>query len=138
MRDGKIVNWFHWFQDIIVLGGAPWVLHLLSTLISALLLCLSNFTSCQSPSHTTLSASLTRPSPFSEVEPVLEMAVDNLHDVIIHLAFCVHDHGHLVSSPEAQGQTKMSLHRPLESVLGIAASGKCERVDDRALSLLAV
>ena len=74
----------------------------------------------------------------SEVEPVLEMAIDNLHDAIIHLAFCVHDRSHLVSCPEAQAQTKMPLHRPLESVLGIAASGKCERVDDRALSLLAV
>jgi len=32
----------------------------------------------------------------------------------------------------------MPLHRPLESVLGIAASGKSQRVDDRALSFLAV
>ena len=134
----RLSTGFTGFKTSMCFGGAPWVLHLLSTLISALLLCLSNFTSCQSPSHTTLSASLTRPSPFSEDELVLEMAVDNLHDAIIHLVFCVHDHGHLVSSPEAQAQTKMSLHRPLESVLGIAASGKCERVDDRAVSLLAV
>ena len=31
MRDGKIVNWFHWFQDIIVLWrssvGPPLAVH---------------------------------------------------------------------------------------------------------------
>ena len=66
------------------------------------------------------------------------VTVYNLQDTVVHLSLSVHDRCHLVFCPEAETQAKMALYRPLERVLGIAATTEGEGVDHRALPVLAV